>query len=392
MKVDLVTGDPGAVADLGRSLGGLGAEVTFHARRTDPLQADEVHLPGGVVIRYADAGPAAPHSTDRLLPVLPAFARLLSRRWMADPPAVVHARGWVWGVAALEAARGLGIPIVYASLGTGTDRRRVTVERQLAAESHQLVASTAAEAAALVALGAEPERVGVIPPGVDVDRFAPAGAIDPRPAHLRRLLVVARQLSERSGVDELVAALALLPGVELVVAGGPPAITLDHDAGARRITALAASLGVEDRLRLRGWIPQERMPELLRSADVVACCGVTDIFGVVALEAMACGVPVVCPSGGAAAEHVPDGAAGVHLLSRSPEAMAAAVQRLLDDEGRRRAMGAAAVHLAQRFSWDTVAGELLAVCQRAAQPASAQGLLRLVPGGQALDGLKAELA
>jgi D-inositol-3-phosphate glycosyltransferase len=377
------------VADLARAMGRLGAEVVVHTRRDDPLLPRRVRFDRNVVVDHVDAGPAVPLPKDALLPHIPAFADELARTWAGDRPDAVHSHFWMSGLASVAASRGLGIPVAHTFHALGVVKRRnqgssdtspptrLEMERRLACGVDRVVATSCDERAELIALGGDARRITVVPCGVDLNRFRPDGPVDPRPTGRRRIVVVSR-LVERKGIGNVIAALADVPGAELVVAGGPPAGMLDEDPEAARLLRLAARAGVGDRVELRGAVPRERVPELLRSADVVACCPWYEPFGLVAVEAMACGVPVVASAVGGLAETVADGSTGVLVPPRRPDLIAAALSALLDDDSRRAAMGRAGARRAHRFGWDRVATETLAVAERlAAGPAA--GRRRIVP-------------
>ncbi|HEX2576120.1 MAG TPA: glycosyltransferase, partial [Aquihabitans sp.] len=229
-------------------------------------------------------------------------------------------------------------------------------------EADRLVATTAAEARILLAMGSSPERTSVVPCGVDLSRFRPGGPALPR-RRGRARIVVASRLVPRKGVGDLIDALPSVPGAELVVAGGSPAgLVLDDGEGAR-LHLRAEELGVADRVSFLGAVPRDRMPAVLRSADVVACCPWYEPFGLVAVEAMACGVPVVATAVGGLAETVVDGVTGLHVAPRDPEAIALALRRLLGDPCLRRRMADAAARRAQRYGWDDVAAETLQLAE-----------------------------
>src|SRR5204863_7246289 len=137
------------------------------------------------------------------------------------------------------------------------------------------------------------------------------------------------------------------PDAELHIAGGPPAEELDAYPGAQLLRRLAAELGVADRLVLRGRVERTDMPALLSSADVVVCAPWYEPFGIVPLEAMACGVPVVASAVGGMIDTVVDGATGVHVPPRDPDRLAGVLRGLLDDPERRAAFGQAGVRRAR---------------------------------------------
>jgi glycosyltransferase involved in cell wall biosynthesis/phosphoheptose isomerase len=355
------------VAALSAALARRGLEVVVHTRRDDPRLPERVEATPGVTVHHVDAGPAQPVPKDELLPHMDAFARRLRAAWRAERPDVVHAHFWMSGRAALSAAPGLGIPLVQTFHALGVVKRRyqgdkdtsppqrLAVERRIVRRADHLVATCTDEAFELIRLGADRERLAVVPCGVDLQRFRPDGPAAERSPGLRRLLCVGR-LVERKGVGNAITALAHVPGAELVIAGGPEADRLDADPEARRLRALAADRGVADRVALLGRVSRDDLPALMRSADAVLCVPWYEPFGIVPLEAMACGVPVVASAVGGMIDTVVDGVTGMHVPPRDPERLAAVVARLLADDDRRARLGAAGVRRARRlFDWERVA-------------------------------------
>ena len=373
------------VADLARALARRGTEVVVHTRRTDPDLPRRVPFADGVVVEHVDAGPPVPVFWDRMLPLMPAFRRSLARTWADDRPDLVSSHFWMSGLVSTQAAGALGIPVAHTYHALGVVRRRekgdadtspperIAIEAELARSADHIVATTSDEVFELVGMGGSVDRITVIPCGVDLDHFRPDGPVAPR-TRRPRLLVVSRMV-ERKGIGNVIEALAGVPDVELLVAGGPLPDALADDPEARRLQALADRAGVAGRVRLLGGVERAVLPALLRSADVVACCPWYEQFGMVAVEAMACGVPVVASAVGGLAETVQDGVTGVHVPPRRPDRIAGAVAELLADPERRRRMGAAGVSRARRYGWDRVAGETLEVGQalvtRATAPSAA---------------------
>jgi glycosyltransferase involved in cell wall biosynthesis len=152
----------------------------------------------------------------------------------------------------------------------------------------------------------------------------------------------------------------------LLIAGGPAAQDLCHDPEGARLRELAAELGVTDRVRLLGQVRRSEVPDLVRSSDVVACLPWYEPFGIVPLEAMACGVPVLGSAVGGLLDSVVDGVTGILIPARSPDIAAERLRDLLADEDGRRAMGAAGVRrVEERFRWDRVAARTEASYLRA---------------------------
>jgi glycosyltransferase involved in cell wall biosynthesis/phosphoheptose isomerase len=361
------------VAALAREIARRGNEVVVHTRRDDSDLPRRVPLCPGVEVEHVDAGPAVELPKDELFQYMPRFARGLEGSWRGRPPAVVHAHFWMSGYAALRAAKPLAVPVVQTFHALGVVKRRhqggmdtspperLEIERQIIREAARILPTCSDEVFELMRLGAENERLAIVPCGVDLELFSPSGPAEPRAGGRRRLLYVGR-LVQRKGVGNVISALPRLPGVELVIAGGPEHERLDDDPEARRLCELAAELGVADRVQMRGRVERERLPELIRSADAVVAVPWYEPFGIVPLEAMACGVPVVAAAVGGMIDSVVDGRTGVHVPPRDPDRLAEAISTLLEDPARRRAYGTAGVKRARRlYDWRRVASQTLDV-------------------------------
>jgi D-inositol-3-phosphate glycosyltransferase len=373
------------VAALARALARRGDDVVVHTRHDDAALPRRVRLCPRVVVDHVSAGPPVALPKDELLPHMDAFARDLRAQWAAEPPDVVHAHFWMSALAALTAAVPVGIPVAHTFHALGTVKRRhqgakdtspperLGIERWIATEADRIVATCTDEVFELLRMGADRRSITVIPCGVDLDRFTADGPAEPRAAGVPRLVAACR-LVERKGIADVVAALAAVPGAELHVAGGPAVDELDGDPEARRLRALAERAGVADRLVLRGRVGRDAMPALLRSADAVVCAPWYEPFGIVPLEAMACGVPVVATAVGGQIDSVVHEATGVHVPPRDPPALAAALRDLLADPARRAELGAEGSRRARRlYGFDRIAAatrevyEAIAAARRAAR-------------------------
>ena len=359
------------VAELARGMAALGAEVVVHTRRDHPALPRQVRMAPGVTVDHVDAGPPAPVARDDLHPYMDQFAVELRRAWSRRPPDVVHAHFWMSGVAALAAAERWSVPVVQTFHALGTVKRRHQGDKDTSPPARRLaeasivrravrtVATCTDEVRELLAMGASADRVSVVPCGVDLSLFSPVGPVEPRARDARRIVVVSR-LVERKGIGNVVAALAAVPDAELVVAGGPPAASLGSDAEARRLRRLAQASGVGDRVELRGQVDRGELAALLRSADVVVCVPWYEPFGIVPLEAMACGVPVVASAVGGLVDTVVDGKTGVHVPPRRPDVLGPALAELLAEPARCRRLGAAGGRRARaHYGWRTVAARTL---------------------------------
>jgi glycosyltransferase involved in cell wall biosynthesis len=221
------------------------------------------------------------------------------------------------------------------------------------------------------AIGAAPAKITVVPVGVDTALFAPDGPSLPRSRRPR--LVTVSRLVERKGIRTVIEALAALPDCELLVAGGPDPAKASTDPVVRTLREHARNYGVLDRVEFLGRVPHAEIPTLLRSADVFVCAPYYEPFGTAALEAAACGVPVVATSVGGLREHVLDGVTGYLITPVStapprsasdnlvPAALASAVETLISDPAHRAILGAAGSRYAARYAWPGIASKIIDV-------------------------------
>jgi glycosyltransferase involved in cell wall biosynthesis len=352
------------VAALAAALADLGATVDVYTRRDDGGLPPSVDVVPGVTVHHVAAGPARPLPKDHLVPYLPALTRGLEEAWSLRRPDVVHAHFWMSGICALNAAPG-AVPVLqtYHALGTvkrrhqghadTSPRCRLAAECRIADEAAHIIATSSDEVFELRRMGAESRSISVIPCGVDLDRFTPDGPAEQRSGRPR--IVCVSRFVERKGLDDVVRALPLLPDYELVIAGGPARDQLDRDPVARGLRAVAEAEGVADRLSLRGSIGRDAVPALLRSADVVCCTPWYEPFGIVPLETMACGVPVVATAVGGLIDTVVHGVTGLHVPPRRPDAIADAVASIADRPELRDELGAAGRARAEaRYGWPRI--------------------------------------
>lgn len=368
------------VAELSAALARQGHEVTVYTRRDDRGLPDRVDTPHGYTVVHVPAGPAEPLPKDQLLPYMGPFAQFLDTEWSARRPDVVHAHFWMSGIATQLASRHLDLPAVqtFHALGVvkkryqGTEdtspRERLQLEAMVARGATWVAATCTDEVFELMRMGRSRTQISVVPCGVDLDLFTPDGPQAPR-GERRRIVTVGRFVP-RKGFDILVRALPTIPNAELVVVGGPQRSQLRAEPEARRLRALAEELGVADRVQLYGSVARADMPAVLRSADVVACTPWYEPFGIVPLEAMACGVPVVAAAVGGMLDTVVHDVTGRLVPPRKPAELADTINQLLRDSFLRQSLGAAGRDRARaRYSWDRVATDTQRIYDRLAPAA-----------------------
>jgi D-inositol-3-phosphate glycosyltransferase len=371
----LATDGPGIsrgvhVAEAARALAQRGHEVCVYTRRTDPDLPGVLALTDDVRVEHVPAGPAQPVPPNELLPHLGEFGRWLAARWAEEPaaaPDVVHAHYWMSGLAALTATATNQIPLVVTYHGLGAVQRRAYgaadpspdtragLERELGQRADRILAQSGDEIDELSRMGVPRGAIMLAPSGVNTEVFRPDGPVVSRPARGRHRILTVGRMVETSGFGDLVVALSVLPDAELLVVGGP----VDGGPEAARLRELAERRGVADRLHLVGAVPNADLADYYRSADVVACASWYDAVGLSALEAMACGVPVVAYEVGGLAESVIDGVTGTLVAPRDVRGLAGAIRAVLGDEVRRMSYASAAVdRVRSRYAWDRAAADI----------------------------------
>jgi glycosyltransferase involved in cell wall biosynthesis len=365
------------VSALSAALAARGHEVTVFTRRDDPSLAARVRLCDGVDVVHVDAGPPEKIPKDELLPFMDSFGDRLAEHWSREMPDIAHSHFWMSGLATMRAARRTetaGLPVVHTfhALGVVKQRNqgaddtspaeRETLEPLVGRSVDGVIATCSDEAFELKTLGIPSTRISVVPCGVDTTLFTPEGPSEEKTRPFR-IMTVGR-LVPRKGVGLTISALARLVAegrtdIELVILGGSTGPNeVGDDPDVQRLLAHARALGVDDHVTFRGQVAQAELPSALRSADLVVCAPWYEPFGIVPLEAMATGTPVVAAAVGGLIDSVVHGATGLHVPPRDAPAIADAVQSLLDDPAALAAFGRAGVLRAQsRYSWSKVASE-----------------------------------
>ncbi|MFI6871735.1 glycosyltransferase [Nocardia sp. NPDC050406] len=363
------------VAELSAALARHGHEVTVYTRRDSTRVPGRVDTAEGYRVVHVPAGPPRPLPKSQLLPYMGDFGTYLHDAWAAETPDLAHAHHWMSGLAAELAARYLGFPVVqtFHSLGIVSQRHRgqaddsprarVRFERLIAVRASRVVAHSSEEVFELTRMGVPRFRISLVPCGVDVDRFRPEGVTES--PQLPHRLVAVGDLLRHKGFEIGIGALRQLPDTELVIAGGGEGP--ERAAEARRLRRVAAAAGVADRVRFVGRLPRTRIPALLRSANVVIHTPRYEPSGLIPLEAMACGRPVVATAVGGLLDIVVDGVTGRLVASRDPRALADAIRPLLRDPTLCEVWGTAARQRAHtRYHWDHITDDILRTYRQAA--------------------------
>ena len=389
------TGDAGGmnvyVVELSRRLAAMGIEVDIFTRTTSSSLDPVVEMEPGITVRHVTAGPFEGLSKNDLPSQLCAFASGVLRAEAVREPGhydVIHSHYWLSGQVAWLAKERWGVPLVHsfhtlgkvknAALAEGDDPEptaRLIGEAQVVDAADRLVASTADEAAQLRDLyGADPARIATVAPGVDLDRYTPGSraaakaVLGLRPDDV--LLLFVGRIQPLKAPDVLIRAAAELlardPSLRsrLVVAvvGGPSGTgTRDPE----RLDHLTRDLGLTDVVRREPPVAPDRLVAYYRAAEAVVVPSYNESFGLVALEAQACGTPAVAAAVGGLRTAVRDGESGMLVDGHDPREWATVLGDLIarPDERARLAVGAR-TH-AERFGWAATAAGTLRVYRSA---------------------------
>ena len=360
------------VREVAAQLGALGIAVDVFTRRASVAEPEVAAFAPGARLVQVTAGPRSRVEKEEMAPLTGAFAEgveafrareglrydlIYSHYWLSAEAGTALAEHWRVPHAAMFHT--LGEVKLRARASEAEPRARLEAERRLVHRLDRVVAATAHERRLLMQIYRVPaERIAVVPLGVDMERFSPrpqaaaraALGIDPA----ERMILAIGRIEPLKGLDILIRALAQISDrrrVVLSIIGGDDRA----EAEIARLRALAAELGVGGAVRFLGPRPHEALPAYYCAADVVAVPSFYESFGLVAVEAMACGVPVVASRVGGLASTVADGRTGYLIAWRCPEPFAEKIEVLLRNEELRRALGAAAAERMRGYAWTAVA-------------------------------------
>jgi len=360
------------VRELSRALGQLGVTVDVFTRSHAGCpeiaslgpQARVVHLPVAEGLARAAVFPYLPHFSAQVERFRSChgggYDLVHSHYWLSGW--VGHRLARAWGVPHVVSFHTLGEVKIRARVGEREPLLRRQTEAAIARSAQAIIASTPEERTHLVRYYSAPARgIYVIPCGVDLSLFHP---VDPHQARAElgwngahTLLFVGR-LDPLKGTDLLLETAARLEVGNwlLTIVGGEPG-----EPEMARLRRRAGELGIAPRVRFTGAVPQERLPLFYSAADVCVVPSHYESFGLVALEALACGTPVVASPVGGLKTTVRDGHNGFHILGHCPEAFAERLELLLTNHNLRRALGAAGPPSVRPFAWPAIARRVLAV-------------------------------
>ncbi|MEA2527323.1 MAG: D-inositol-3-phosphate glycosyltransferase [Thermomicrobiales bacterium] len=365
----------------------LGLPVDVFTRRTDPNAPDTISICPGVNLVNITAGPAAPVDKNQLFEYLPEFAEEMVLYSLRNGVRydVVHAHYWLSGWVAHLLKRYWDTPFVQmfhttahmknavSPIGQHETALRARIESQLVGLADSLIAANPDERADLIwRQRTRAEKICTIPPGVDVDLFTARDrgicrAALEIPANERVVLFVGR-VDPIKGIDTLLCTEAFLDraGTEatIIFVGGDLDADGEPTGPLREVVAEASKLNVVSRFRFVGSQPQERLPLFYGAADAVVVPSRYESFGLVAVEAMACGRPVVASRAGGLTFTVEDGTTGYLAPVGDFGLFAEHLARILEDSDLRDRLGANAHESAQRFAWGSVAESVQHVYER----------------------------
>lgn len=364
------------VRELSSALARAGVDCDVYTRAWRRGLPATVEVEPGLRVHHVRAGALAVVPKEEMAAVVePFIAGVLDAldRHRERPPDVLHANYWLSGVAGHALKHELGLPLVStfhtlarvkAEATQEEEAARARAEAEVIGCSDAILASSPHEAARLEELyDAVPNRIEIVPPGVDHEVFCPGSRAAARaalglPGDGRRVLVFIGRIQPLKGADVAIRTLAALgdDGAILLVVGGPSGP--DGPAEMRRVRTLAAELGLGDRVRFVPPQPHEGLAGFYRAADVCLVPSRSESFGLVALEAAACGTPVIAAAVGGLCTLVEDGVTGFLVDGRDPATYAERVQSVLRQPAVARAMGRAAAEGAQRYSWSITAARL----------------------------------
>lgn len=376
------------IRELSRQLGEMGYEIDIFTRRTSEIEPPVDHAIGANVrVIYLDAGPISRLTPDEHFPYLSEFtanliAYTVTRSITYD---VIYSHYWLSGWVAAKLKEAWGTPFVHMfhTLGHMKKRivetafyandQRITTEKQIVVQADRLIAATEAERSQLLWLyHADRRKIHIIPPGVNLQHFQKVGtredslqAIGLEPD--KKLLLFVGRIEPLKAVDTILEALHvirethphLLRQLLFMIVGGDPASSQNEEM--RRLQQLSTQLNIDHIVNFVGAKEQQVLPTYYAAATAVIMPSEYESFGMVALEAMATGTPVIASQVGGLAFLVRDKETGFLVPVREPRSLAECIITLLSDPEKSEQMGLSASRLAQDYAWSNIASKLIKV-------------------------------
>ncbi len=377
------------VRELTRALGRLGIHVDVFTRSQDEHVPHVLHDLGyGNRVVHVPAGPEQPFPKSQLADHIPQFVEGI-KQFAVEKGLhydLIHSHYWMSGIAAGMLADAWQVPVVHMFHTLGEMKNRIATseaekegayrldgERQVLAQADRIIAATQAEQAQLLWLyKADLKKIVTIPPGVDTGHFYPIPADEAReyigiPKDDRLVLFVGR-IEALKGVDTLIRAMACMRMSEmdkpayLAIIGGDPNASpelMSHEM--TRLQALCGELSMDRMVVFLGKRGQDTLPYYYSAAELLVMPSHYESFGMVALEAMACGTPVIASQVGGLAFLVQDGVTGFHVPNGDSDALCAKLTLLMADASLRAQMGAQAAEYARGYAWEIIAAQIVDV-------------------------------
>jgi len=386
--------------EISKRFAARGIRSYIFTRKDDPGAPPELDLPDGCRLVHVEAGPQARIDKNDLFYHLPDFFRGVVdyARGEKIDFRVIHSHYWLSGWVGRRLSRLWGVPWLHSAhtLARVKDRdrppraaaepaHRIAVEDEIVRDCNRLISPTAQEVEDLATLyGAGRGCIALVPPGVDSDVFRPlpqmtvlpplaeggsiAGGAPRWRGPVEGTVLFVGRLERLKGLDIVLNAIAILAGEGIaarLIVIGEDSSSGTHEAepygGERmRLSALTQELGISDRVQFIGKAGHDELPLYYNIADVCAVPSYSESFGFVALEAQACGTPVVASRVGGLRQLVIDEITGFTVAGHDPRDYARAMRRIFDDADLRQRMGSAARQLARTYSWQSTTDRLLA--------------------------------
>jgi D-inositol-3-phosphate glycosyltransferase len=386
------TGDAGGmniyVVESAIKMAASGVDVDIYTRSTDPYLPKIVEIAPGVTVRHIEAGPYNGLSKEELPSQIGALTHGVMEIFNSLPKnyyQILHSHYWISGQLGWMLSERTSIPLVHTmhtmarvknlNMAEGESPEpavRAIGEEQIVKNAAALIANTDAEAASLVSLyDASQDNVFVVAPGVDLQRFTVGAGKAATRVKLNisadaQMITFVGRVQPHKGPEVLVRAVAemlhhsphMRAKLALVIVGGASG---SGAAEPERLQGLAKFLGVDDVVHIKPPVERGELPDWYRASDLVCVPSYSESFGLVALEAQACGTPVIATAIGGLRTAVSDGISGSLVDGHDPKAWAAVISRLLADPARRIALSFGAIAHASNFGWESTARRTLDV-------------------------------